>query len=169
VPSVPSSLQTSYGWGRSVGDVYAAGSAFSRVFAGAWRPFGFIDLAFKTYVVPPDTTPPTIGCAASPKTLWPPNHALRPVTVAITASDDSGSVAVTLTSVTSSQADRGLASDDVAGDIQGWTTGSDDRNGSLRAERFTRARTYTLTYKAQDPTGNSATCTTTVTVPQSQS
>jgi hypothetical protein len=112
-----------------------------------------------------DTTPPTISCSASPSLLWPPNQMLVPVAVSVNANDDSGSVSVTLVSVTSSQADRGLSRSDVPNDIQGWTTGSDDRNGVLRAERFETPRVYTLTYRAADPSGNTASCQTTVTVP----
>ena len=112
-----------------------------------------------------DTVPPTITCSASPSMLWPPNHGLRAVTVAISASDDSGSVAVTLLSVTSSQADGGLGPEDVPNDIQGWVTGTDDRGGLLRAERFMQQRIYTLTYQASDSAGNTATCQTTVAVP----
>jgi serine protease len=111
-----------------------------------------------------DVVPPTITCSASPSTLRPPNHQLRTVTAAISASDNSGSVTVTLLSVTSSQADSGLGPRDEPNDIQGWVTGTDDRSGLLRAERFMRQRTYTLTYQASDPTGNTATCQTTVTV-----
>jgi serine protease len=113
-----------------------------------------------------DTTPPTITCAATPSTLRPPNHKLRPVSVAVSASDDSGSVTVTLVSVTSSQPDSGLGREDVPNDIQGWITGTDDRSGLLRAERFNTDRIYTLTYQADDPAGNTATCQTTVTVPK---
>ena len=51
-------------------------------------------------------------------------------------------------------------------DIQGWTTGTDDRSGLLRAERFKNARIYTLTYQAEDLAGNTATCQPTVTVPK---
>jgi hypothetical protein len=115
-----------------------------------------------------DTVPPTITCSASPSMLWPPNHRLRAVTVAISASDDSGSVAVTLVSVTSSQADGGLGPEDEPNDIQGWVTGTDDRSGLLRAERFMQQRIYTLTYQASDPAGNTAACQTTVTVPMKQ-
>jgi serine protease len=113
-----------------------------------------------------DTTPPTITCTATPNILRPPNHKLRPVSVAVAASDDSGSVTVTLVSVTSSQPDSGLGPEDVPNDIQGWTTGTDDRSGLLRAERFKQARIYTLTYQAEDPAGNTASCQTTVTVPK---
>jgi hypothetical protein len=75
-------------------------------------------------------------------------------------------VTVTLVSVTSSQPDSGLGREDVPNDIQGWTTGTDDRDGRLRAERFRSARIYTLTYWAEDPAGNTASCQTTVTVPK---
>jgi Right handed beta helix region len=112
-----------------------------------------------------DTIPPTITCSASPNVLWPPNHDLIAVTVSISATDDSGSAIVTLLSVTSNQADSGLDPQDVPNDIQGWVTGTDDRSGFLRAERFEQTRIYTLTYQAADPSGNTATCQTTVTVP----
>jgi TolB protein len=112
-------------------------------------------------LTPADTTPPAITCSAAPSALWPPNHELRPVRVEISASDDSGLVSVTLVSVTSNQA-GGLD------DIQGWTTDTDDRNGLLRAERFSQARTYTLTYEAADPAGNTMRCEALVIVPKSQ-
>jgi Right handed beta helix region len=115
-----------------------------------------------------DTTPPTISCSASPNVLWPPNQTLVPVTVTANASDDSGSVTVMLLSVTSSQADSGLSRSDLPNDIQGWTTGTDDRSGYLRAERFEQPRIYTLTYQAADASGNTASCQTTVTVPLKQ-
>jgi hypothetical protein len=128
-----------------------------------------VDMGADELVPTGDVTPPTISCSASPNVLWPPNHDLRFVTVSISASDNSGSVAVTLLSVTSSQADSGLGKQDVPNDIQGWVTGTDDRSGYLRAERFDTSRVYTLTYRAQDPSGNRATCQTTVTVPMKQS
>jgi Right handed beta helix region len=115
-----------------------------------------------------DTIPPTISCSASPTVLWPPNHELRSVTVSIAASDDTGSVLVTLLSIQSNQADSGLDPQDVPNDIQGWALGTDDRSGLLRAERFAAARTYTFTYQAADPSGNTARCQTTVTVPTKQ-
>jgi Right handed beta helix region len=111
-----------------------------------------------------DRTPPSITCTASPATLRPADHTLRQVRVTVTATDDSGTAAVTLRSVTSSQADSGLGRLDVPRDIQGWTVTTDDRTGQLRAERFGATRTYTLTYAATDPAGNTATCATPVTV-----
>jgi Bacterial Ig-like domain (group 1)/Thrombospondin type 3 repeat len=119
--------------------------------------------------LPGDSTPPTVTCSASPSTLRPPNHKLVAITVAVSVSDaESGPAGFTLVSVTSSQADSGLGSEDVPNDVQGWTTGTADTNGFLRAERFSSARTYTLTYEGRDVAGNTTTCTTTVTVPKSQ-
>ena len=73
--------------------------------------------------------------------------------------------------MSSSQDDSGLAPDDVAGDIQNWTTGSRLTNGQLssgqlRAERYGSARTYTLTYQGTDLAGNTTNCLATVTVPK---
>ena len=72
---------------------------------------------------------------------------------------------MTLVSATSSQADSGLGGGDMVGDVQGWTVGTDDRTGQLRAERYGTARVYTLTYRATDQAGNTATCAARVTVP----
>jgi serine protease len=127
-----------------------------------------VDLGADEIPLTPDTTPPTISCSTTPSVLWPPNHGLRLVTADISADDDSGSVAVSLVSVASSQPDSGLGREDVRNDIQGWVAGTDDRTGDLRAERFERSRVYTLSYRAADPAGNTATCQTTVTVPLHQ-
>jgi hypothetical protein len=118
---------------------------------------------------PEDTTPPTVTCSASPSSLWPPNQKLVPVTVIVSVNDaESGPAGFVLLSVTSSQADSGLTSEDVPNDIQGFTTGTADTSGLLRAERFFSARTYTLTYMGSDVAGNTATCVTTVSVPKNQ-
>ena len=117
------------------------------------------------------TAPSVSGCSVTPSRLKPPNHKL--VTVKATAptvtdSGGSGPNGLTLFSVGSSQADSGLGPDDVANDIQGWTTGTNsaDTSGQLRAERYGTARTYTLTYRGKDLAGNTADCKTTVTVPK---
>lgn len=115
-----------------------------------------------------DTTPPTLTCSVSPAAMWPPNHKLRSVDMSIVASDDSGTAIVTLLSVRSNQPEAGTGPGDAAGDMQGWSIGSDDRSGLLRAERAFEPRTYTLVYQAADPSGNAATCTVAVTVPQDQ-
>ena len=68
--------------------------------------------------------------------------------------------------MTSNQPQSGLARDDVANDIQGWSTGTADTSGQLRAERYGGARIYTLTYQGKDLAGNTTNCQATVTVPK---
>lgn len=118
-----------------------------------------------------DGTPPTVSCSASPGTLWPPDHKLRVVTTAVTVEDaESGPAGFTLISVASDEPDDGLGDGDTADDIQGWMTGTADTEGLLRAERsgLGTGRVYTLTYEGADAAGNSAQCSTTVTVPHDQ-
>jgi hypothetical protein len=61
----------------------------------------------------------------------------------------------------------GTADGATTGDITGWSAGTADVSGQLRAERSTsgHGRVYTLTYVARDVAGNQRTCTTTVSVP----
>ena len=109
-----------------------------------------------TVTIRRDATPPAIACSASPGVLWPPNNKLAPVIVAVATA---GATSFTLVSVT--------ASAGVASDIQGWSIGTPDTAGLLRATRSGSggARTYTLTYRATDEAGNAAGCSTTVVVP----
>jgi hypothetical protein len=107
-----------------------------------------------------DKTPPAIACAATPNLLWPPTHALVPVTVAVTVND-----AVSMTTapiVTAAQ-----SSEPGADQIQGFVVGTPSTSGFLRAERLSQGpgRVYTLTYTTQDQAGNSASCSAVVTVP----
>ena len=121
--------------------------------------------------VPADTTPPTVTCSVNPTTIWSKNHTLMTVTASVNVQDaQSGPAGFSLVSVTSSEADSGLARDDVTNDIQGWLTGTPDVSGQLRAETYNRhaARVYTLTYRGLDGAGNSATCSATVTVKNSK-
>lgn len=117
-----------------------------------------------------DKTAPTCSVTASPNTLWPPNHKLVNISTSVTVNDSgSGSAGFKLLSVSSSEADSGLGSDDLPGDIQGWTVNTADTAGQLRSERFSKnGRTYTLTYQAKDNAGNTANCSTSVKVPKSQ-
>ena len=111
-----------------------------------------------------DTTPPTVTCSAFPAVLWPPNNKLVPVTTTVTVSDaDSGPAGFTLLSLTSNEGDASAES-------SGWTTGTPDTGGSLQASRLGsgNGRVYTLTYQGSDEAGNTATCSTTVTVPHDQ-
>lgn len=122
-----------------------------------------------------DTTPPSCTATANPSTLWPANHKLVAITVTVTPSDAPGgsglaSPAVTLVYVASNEPDNGLGDGDTPNDIQGWTPGTADTSGQLRAERSGTGtgRVYTITYAVMDIAGNSGTCTATVTVPHDQ-
>ena len=115
-----------------------------------------------------DHTPPILKCAATPNRLTPSDHRLARVTTGIISYDNlSGLNALTLLGVTSSQPDSGLGPDDRPNDIQGWTPGSLDIVGLLRAEAYATTRVYTLTYQAHDHAGNVRQCTPKVNAPQS--
>lgn len=115
-----------------------------------------------------DTTPPAIlTLATTPNMLWPPNHGMVPIVMTLSASDLVTAAPVcSITNVTSSEPDNGLGDGDTAGDI-GAVAGF---GVSLRAERGGNGpgRIYTLAVTCSDGAGNSATTTTTVTVPASQ-
>jgi hypothetical protein len=109
---------------------------------------------------------PTINVSLSPGSLWPPNHEYVSVQATIAATDDfDPSPAVTLVSATSNEPD------DAPGGADGSTTKDvlvvDDDTLRLRAERDETGsgRVYTITYRATDDCGNSATDSATVTVP----
>lgn len=118
-----------------------------------------------------DKTAPIVACSNSAPTLWPPNHKLVAVEATVTVTDaGSGPEGFTLERATSSEADNGLGDGDTANDVQGFTLGTPDTSGLLRAERSGRgtARTYSLHYLGADLAGNTAACTTTSTVTHDQ-
>jgi hypothetical protein len=112
----------------------------------------------RTVTVRLDKTPPALTCQATPSRIWPPTLLLVPVHVAVGVSDaGSGAAGFTLRSVTATHSH--------AGDIVGWTPGTADTQGSLRAVTdLVFDRVYTLTYDASDTAGNLASCQATVRV-----
>jgi hypothetical protein len=123
------------GWVRARGGATYSFAVSCRDAAGNGAS-GSVDV-----VVPPDTTAPVIGSiSADPSTIWPPNGALVPVTVAVSATDNvdaAPSCALTSISATS------LSSDDYA------------ITGPLSAKLRARGgRTYTLNVKCSDTAGN---------------
>ncbi len=104
-----------------------------------------------------DKTPPSCAVSANPNPIGPSNGKLVTVTAGISVTDQSGlsgGNGFQLVSATSNN----LAT--AGSDIQGWSTGTADTSGQLRA---TKGRGYTLTYTAFDTAGNtSATCSVTV-------
>ena len=113
-----------------------------------------------------DTTPSTLEVSASPAPLWPPNHKLVPITVAVQVSDDHDpNSIVQLVSITCDDAC------DPALDVVGAEFGTNDRQFQLRSERkgtSSGGRTYTITYSADDDAGNKTRVATTVTVTHDQ-
>lgn len=105
-----------------------------------------------------DATAPTCTASASRDTLWPPNNTFVPVTLQV-----SGAAGYQLVSVTTNQGDA-------SSETRGFTLGTADTEGELRAARFGggSGRVYTLTYRVTDAAGNSGTCSATVTVPHDQ-
>lgn len=118
-----------------------------------------------------DTTPPALVLSATPALLWPPNHQFVPVTITVTSTDVCDSnPAIRLVSITSNEAADAPGSGNTSPDVRGATFGTDDRQFELRAERSGRGtgRIYTITYEAEDRSGNKTTRSVTVTVPKSQ-
>jgi len=112
--------------------------------------------------------PPTItSVIASPNVLWPPNHKMTPVTVAVTVTDVCDpSVACNIISVTSNEPINGPGDGNTSPDWQ--ITGPLTAN--LRSERAGggSGRVYTLTVQCTDASHNSATGTALVMVPHDQ-
>jgi len=119
-------------------------------------------------VVVADTIAPTIDAlAASPAQLWPPNHAMVPVSVFSTATDNCTSdPACQIVTVSSSEPESGQGNGDRAPD---WIiTGS--MSVDLRAERVGSGagRVYTISVMCSDEAGNSSSGEVAVLVPHDQ-
>ena len=109
-----------------------------------------------------DDTPPVIsGAAASPSTLWPPNHSMVDVTVSYEAADNCA-ILETRLSVSSNEPAVGDA-------ISDWEI-VDAHHVRLRAERsgLWGERIYTITITAKDVQGNLSSQNVSVSVPQSK-
>jgi uncharacterized membrane protein len=107
----------------------------------------------------PSCAPPAISSvAAMPSVLWPPNHKMVPVSVAVNAMAACGPPVCTIASI---------ASDEPGG---GDIVLTGDLTALLRSSRSggSTGRTYTITVQCRDTAGNSTTGTTTVRVPHDQ-
>jgi hypothetical protein len=134
---------------------YSADGAYRQVIGTCEDKAGNTAVARLGGTVLVDKTPPQVTCSVSPATIWPANDRFVAVTASVDVTDQlSGSSGFTLNSVTSSDAGA-------HGDIRGFSVGTPDTTGQLRAER---GRVYTLTYAATDAAGNTATCSATVAV-----
>jgi hypothetical protein len=115
-----------------------------------------------------DTTPPSIfSIAASPSSLWPPNHQMVTVNVTVGAVDLPGATLISrVISVSSSQPINGTGDGDTSPD---WVLGS-GLSVQLRSERSQGVdRVYTLTVETVDQSGNTARATVDVKVTQGKS
>jgi len=116
-----------------------------------------------------DKEKPTItGVTANPSVLWPPNHKMVPVVLAVSTSDncDPNPVCRIIT-VSSNEPENGLGDGDTAPDWE--ITG--DLTVNLRAERSGTGsgRVYTIMVQCTDTSGNNSTPRmVTVTVPHDQ-
>ena len=129
-----------------------------------------------TNIIIQDTTPPSISVSVSPDILWPPNHKMVHVTATVTATDNCDTEpAIELVSIVMSESDE-ISTFDPNYDLSvndGHTLVDiqivDDYNFDLRCERSGKSdgRTYTITYKAIDDSGNESTASTEVLVPHS--
>jgi hypothetical protein len=115
-------------------------------------------------IVVTDSEPPLFEMlSADPGSLWPPNHRLKDITVEWAVTDDcDAEPTVRLVSVTSNEPERhlpGWGAGNTEQDIVGAGLGEPDTELQLRAERagVGGGRVYTLTYEAEDASGNVST------------
>ena len=114
-----------------------------------------------------DTEAPAIsGLAASPNSLWPPNHKMKNVAVDYTATDNCPGPVTCTVAVTSNEPVNGTGDGDTAPD---WMV-IDNHHVQLRAERAGNGdgRVYTITTTCRDQFGNTSQGSTTVTVGHDQ-
>ena len=163
-------IETTSGLNGAVVCVPASGSLFSigtsTVTCSAADLAGNASSATFTVTVR-DTTPPVIS-ATTPSTgqLWPPNHQMVPLTIAVAVTDIASTAACTVTGVTSNEPQNGLGDGDTPND---WLlTGG--LNLQLRSERAGNGngRVYTVAVRCTDGFGNETTASTTVGVAKSQ-
>lgn len=111
-----------------------------------------------------DTTPPAIqSIIATPNLLWPPNHKMRTVRVAVRASDICGPVTWRITDITSNEPENAGGDGNTESD---WSI-CGTHKALLRAERSGQGdgRIYTLNIEVSDAANNSTNQTVHVVVP----
>ena len=111
-----------------------------------------------------DVNPPVITLSVTPDILWPPNHKMIPIMITVSANDDfDPNPTLVLDLISVNEGDNTVGDGSTTNDIEVGEEGTI----YLRAERSGTGggRTYTITYKATDASGNSASASTTVTVP----
>jgi len=110
-----------------------------------------------TEVAVVDTTPPELEISLSRTAIWPPNHKFVPIQVSVTTSDVcDASPTVRLVSIESNEVANGNGDGNTPVDYSGAALGEPDVEFLLRAERSGTGidRIYTITYEAEDDSGN---------------
>ena len=118
-----------------------------------------------------DTTPPVIAVSLDRTVLWPPNHKLVTINATVTVTDVCDpNPTFQLISIMSNEPDNGLGDGDTPNDVQGASSGTADTQFQLRSERAGpgSGRTYTITYRAFDHSGNTSDAVAVVKVPHDQ-
>jgi hypothetical protein len=139
------------------------GAGESLIADTAFTTQAFLASEFEGYVE--DDQPPSLSVSVTPSVLFPPNHQMVEIAPTITVTDNRDeSPVVDLVSVTSNQGDDvrgdGNTSQDVSIDASGRIFVRAERSGLGNADRV-----YTITWRARDQSGNTATASATVTVP----
>ncbi len=114
-----------------------------------------------------DVVAPAIASVgATPNVLWPPNHKMVPVTIAVSASDACSNVTSNIVGVTSDEPVDGRGDGHTSPD---WIV-TGPLTLLVRSERSGTGdgRVYTVTINAADVSGNVATAATTILVPHDQ-
>jgi hypothetical protein len=129
--------------------------------------YGSVGSSTLTVTVRDTTAPVILGAAPSAAALWPPSHAMMPITFAVSASDAVDAEPVcSVASVSSNEPVSGTGQGDMAPD---WTmTGALSLN--VRAERAGSGsgRVYTIAITCADRAGNTSTTTARITVAHDQ-
>jgi hypothetical protein len=137
-------------------------------------PSGNAAVAVSRTVNVVDTVAPTINLNGQTPSMWPPNHNYQTFNVTdfvdgVTDSCDTslGVGSVVISRVTSDELENGSGDGNTSNDI---VIAGDCKSVQLRAERAGSGdgRVYTITFSVQDASGNVATATAKVFVPQSQ-
>lgn len=107
-----------------------------------------------SHVIVQDTTPPTIeSITASPSSLWPPNHKMKPIRLVVSAHDVCGPVEWRVTSIESNEPVDGRGDGNTSPD---WTINAPHK-AWVRAERAGpgNGRIYTINIEVSDDSNNS--------------
>jgi CSLREA domain-containing protein len=114
-----------------------------------------------------DTTPPVVAVSTGTSMLWPPNHQLENVGLAVNATDNGGGTPSIHVAVFSNEGDLAPESGNASPDAKDVAPGT----LRLRAERIGDGggRVYLIVVAATDASNNVSHVCSTVAVPQSQS